>query len=449
MTRIGDTQVTLDGEPDLVVGVSAIEGGVVLAAQVGEDEVFVEPLEPIPALPGFSTVRSVLARVDEQGDYVWTRLFEATQLGNNNPNAFLRDIDNGPDATAFTGMTFGNFRLDGGPTTTCSRCAFFGWVDDGGEIAGPHFLSLDAPVITLITSMPDAVAIAGANNFPTNFGGAILNNNTGNAGAGADINIGVFDLGGAHLWSRRWGGVGTERIGGLDTTLGGDLVLSGTTDAQIDFGGGLLGGGDTQPPDVVVARLAGVDGEHMWSRVFETFATDAPPSFSIDTRAVVQGDVLFVSISAREMAVDVDGQEETGSGHIVALDVSTGATLWHRNFDGPLEIQSIDARCDGVAVTGSYQGAMSYDGLAAPTPAGEDAFVMMVSVEDGSVQWLQTMTDATQGSESQTGLDVALGAEGSLWWGGEFVGDINLGTGLVQSGMGSPRPDGFVARLDP
>ena len=29
------------------------------------------------------------------------------------------------------------------------------------------------------------------------------------------------------------------------------------------------------------------------------------------------------------------------------------------------------------------------------------------------------------------------------------VGDINLGTGLVQSGMGSPRPDGFVARLDP
>ena len=298
-------------------------------------------------------------------------------------------------------------------------------------------------MVTRVAAMGDgSVVLGGANMGSVNFGGATLNNTT----PGNDLNLAGFSEAGEHVWSRRWGGTGSESLGGL-AAVDGDVVLVGTTDGQVDFGGDLLGDDGVGPIDVVVARLGGGDGDHVWSVGFEVSGDGASAGL---TRVAAIDDTVVVTIaSVVETTVQIGDDSATGSAFVVALDAADGSVRWHQTFEGDARVRGVDARCDAAIVTGSYLDTFTYDGTESPEAAGEDGFVVRIGLDDGALGWLQTMSDATQGVVSQEGHDVAFGPDDAAWWVGRFAGDIDLGTGLQQAGLGTPGADGFAVRITP
>lgn len=86
---------------------------------------------------------------------------------------------------------------------------------------------------------------------------------------GADVFVGAFDASGSHLWSRRFGGPLTPMVGGDEGTSisvrGDALFISGAVFGNVDLGGGPLAGNPAYW-NAFAAKLAAVDGSHLWSR---------------------------------------------------------------------------------------------------------------------------------------------------------------------------------------
>lgn len=105
------------------------------------------------------------------------------------------------------------------------------------------------------------VALTGTFEGSVDFGGGML----ASAGGG-DVFVAKLGPSGNHLWSKRFGDAASSQAGlGVVVDGASNVVLTGTFEGSIDFGGGSLtsaGGGD-----VFVAKL-GSNGDHIWSKRF-------------------------------------------------------------------------------------------------------------------------------------------------------------------------------------
>ncbi len=90
------------------------------------------------------------------------------------------------------------------------------------------------------------------------FGGAKLTN------AGKwDIFLAKYDAGGKHLWSKSFGGAGQDVGSAVAVDAAGDVFLKGSYETSLNLGGGTL---TSAKYAVFVARFAGADGKHLWSK---------------------------------------------------------------------------------------------------------------------------------------------------------------------------------------
>jgi hypothetical protein len=104
------------------------------------------------------------------------------------------------------------------------------------------------------------VAIAGRYTGTVELGGPPLP-----AAFADDIFIGVFDGGGAPLWSKGFGGTGNEIGWGVAFDGAGNVVLVGDITGEADFGGGeLVSIGQT---DVFAAKFD-AGGTELWSHLY-------------------------------------------------------------------------------------------------------------------------------------------------------------------------------------
>lgn len=85
------------------------------------------------------------------------------------------------------------------------------------------------------------------------------------SGGADDVYLVKLDPTGAQVWSRSFGGAGSERCFGLHVDAAGQVTIAGALASPTDFGGGPLdsAGG----ADVFVARLD-TAGAHLWSQVY-------------------------------------------------------------------------------------------------------------------------------------------------------------------------------------
>lgn len=88
------------------------------------------------------------------------------------------------------------------------------------------------------------------------FGGGALE-----SAGGQDVVVARYDAGGAHVWSRRYGGEGDDSVVGFATHPSGELTITGGFTAGADFGDGPLTSAGMQ--DSYVARIAD-DGALRW-----------------------------------------------------------------------------------------------------------------------------------------------------------------------------------------
>lgn len=107
---------------------------------------------------------------------------------------------------------------------------------------------------------------------------------------GNDVFLGKFNNSGTHLWSKAFGGAGADSCTGVTVSNVGDPVITGNFFSTTNFGGvSLNNSGDA---DIIVAKYAGIDGAHQWSRRFGSTDRDFSRSVTVDSagNAFITGD---------------------------------------------------------------------------------------------------------------------------------------------------------------
>lgn len=92
-----------------------------------------------------------------------------------------------------------------------------------------------------------------------------------------------LDPSGAEIWLRVFGDAESQSIGGSAVDGAGDLVLTFSNDGTVDLGGGPLVGAAVGDSDVVVAKLHGDTGDHVWGRIFGDTSDQDARAITVDS----------------------------------------------------------------------------------------------------------------------------------------------------------------------
>jgi len=275
--------------------------------------------------------------------------------------------------------------------------------------------------------------IAGAFQGTIDLGGGPLM-----SAGGDDVYIAKLDSNGKHIWSKRYGGPGSEEALYLGVDELGYVYASGTLSGSVNFGGGTLTsvGGD----DIFVLNLD-PDGEHLWSKRAGNTGSDTVGSMAVD----LEGNVYLTG--RYTYSIDFGGGVLTSAGaddvFAVKLD-QFGDPLWTQGGGDPTS-QSGTAiavsTLGNVFLGGDFQGTIDIGGGPMVSAGGSDIFVAKLDSSGGPV-WSQRFGD----SVDQHVVSLAVDTEENVIVTGQFQGTINFGDGPRTSAGGN---DIFVAKLDP
>lgn len=232
---------------------------------------------------------------------------------------------------------------------------------------------------------------------------------------------------GAHLWSVRFGGTSYDRGNGIAVNASGDVFITGEFhSSSINFGGGALS--NNGGTDILLAKLSGNDGSHIWSRSFgssfddRTYAVAASPAGD----AVITG-VFFNTVNFGGLPL-----VSAGSTDIVVAKYSgaTSSHLWSRRFGGTLSEDGRGIAVDGsgnVFVTGDFSSSSINFGGGVLTNAGNgDGYLAKLAGVDGGHLWSKRFG----GTNLEQGKAVAVDSNGSVLVTGDFTSAaIDLGGG--------------------
>jgi PKD repeat protein len=233
---------------------------------------------------------------------------------------------------------------------------------------------------------------------------------------------------GHNLWAKRFGSATDEYPWAIAVDGCGNVLVTGEFTGTVDFGGGALtSAGDR---DVFVAKFAGADGRHLWSRRFGAALTDLGNGIGTDASGNVFVTGLF------QNTVDFGGGAFTSAGgrdvFVAKYAAADGQHLWSKRLGST----SIDEGCglavDGsgeVVVTGSFIGTVDFGGGPISTPnAGSDAFVVKYS-NLGVHRWSKRL-GSTNGDSGEA---VAIDGSGNVTVTGAFQGAVDFGGGSLTS----------------
>jgi hypothetical protein len=194
---------------------------------------------------------------------------------------------------------------------------------------------------------------------------------------------------GSLRWVRTFGSSSPDIGSAITTTPAGDVIIAGSFQQSIDFGGGALVSAGSY--DMVLAAFAASNGAHRWSRRFGKESSEQVSGIAVDS-----GNRLFVSGY-------FDNQTEVGSGtltsngltdsFLAAFDNRDGRPLWSRKIGGTGYDVSRDvaATPDGdVVIIGYYAlfgGPVDFGGGSIEGIGGADAFIARYRGGTGAYVW--------------------------------------------------------------
>ncbi|HEX6944068.1 MAG TPA: T9SS type A sorting domain-containing protein [Gemmatimonadaceae bacterium] len=265
------------------------------------------------------------------------------------------------------------------------------------------------------------VILVGSFEGSVDFGGGPL------ASAGStDVFVVLYDLYGAPVWSRRFGGGGTDVAYGVvaaSFSLGGgnwayEFTITGSFEGTVSFGGtDLVSAGGS---DGFVARLDGA-GNHTWSSRFGDAGDDAGHAISpiVPHEVTVAGSVSDAQLGTSDV--------------FIARYNAAGATMWSHTYGGPLD--DVGRCISGGVVSGEFRDQASFGGTPLVSAGGADVFVARYD-ETGAHLWSRQFG----GAQDDAGLAVT-----GTYCTGFFRGTVNFGGGNLTSAGGE---DIFLLKLD-
>jgi len=239
---------------------------------------------------------------------------------------------------------------------------------------------------------------------------------------------------GAVLWAKSYGGFADESAYAIVADPSGDVAVTGWFANNIDFGGGML-----SPGGAFVAKIAGADGTHRWSKVLTNGENESGCGLAL----TASGDV-FVSGWFQ-------GELDFGGGTLAAVDftdlwvarydAATGAHRWSRSFGGPL----VDSSCTAattingdVVIGGYYTREIDFGGGPLDSPFG--GFFARLSGADGAHVW----SHAISGPGGENVANVAIRTDDLVVITGDFSETLTFfGEPMESHGQS----DGFIVSV--
>ncbi len=359
-----------------------------------------------------------VAKYDVSGAHLWSQRFGGTGFD----YGYAVAVDGLGDVVV-TGIFQGTVDFGGGNLGSAGgNDIFVAKYDASGAHLWSHRFGSTS------SDQGNAVAVDGSGNvvvagyfFGTvNFGGGNL------VSAGIyDIFVAKYDAGGAHLWSRRFGGTSDDYGYGVAVDGSGNVVVTGYFAGTVDFGGGnLVSAGGA---DIFVAKYD-VSGAHLWSHHFGGTGFDYGYAVAVDG----SGNVVVTGYFVGTANFGGGNLGSAGSWDIfVAKYNASGAHQWSQRFGGTGVDYGDAVALDGsgnVVVTGYFAGTVNFGGGDLMSAGSYDIFVAKYDAS-GAHLWSQRFGSMS----TDYGFGIAMDGVGNVVVTGTFEGAVDFGGGNLVS----------------
>lgn len=245
-----------------------------------------------------------------------------------------------------------------------------------------------------------------------------------------DIFVAKFAPNGTHLWSKRFGGVLSDRGLAIAVDASGDVVLCGWFIATVDFGGGPLTS-ISSAEKIFVAKLAGADGSHLWSKNFGRTVFERHQGLAVDS----EGDVVVAGYFAG--TANFGGGPVTSVGvadiFVAKLSGADGSHVWSKHFgdinagfDTRLRDAGVAAAVDSkgnVVLAGLFEGVVEFGGGPLTSAGFADIFIAKFAGADGTHLWSKRFGDTSM----DFARGVAVDSTDNVLVTGAFNGTVDFG----------------------
>jgi PKD repeat protein len=277
--------------------------------------------------------------------------------------------------------------------------------------------------------------VGGSYRGTVNFGGTTVT-----SAGGADCFLAKYSTSGGLLWVRSMGGTADDYLDALAIDGNGYVVVGGRFSGTASFGGtSLVADGTT---DMMVAKYAGTNGAHQWSKRFGGAYEDAASAVAVDGSGNVYVTGYFrgtVDFGGGPLTVPFTNDLDV----FLAKFTAAGAHAWSKNFanDGNERGYGIAADATGnVAITGYFSNSVNFGGGALTSAnAMTDIFVARFT-STGAYSWSRRFGAA---DANESGYAAAMDGSGNVLVSGYLLKAVDLGGGTLAALGGT---DAFVAK---
>lgn len=334
-------------------------------------------------------------------------------------NVFIVGVFNGP-------VDFG-----GGPLTGSTRFDLFiaKYRADGAHLWSKQYTGTENQYFSSVkVDASGDVYVAGGFQGTTNVGGGAL------VSAGIDDGLLAKYRGtdGSHVWSKRFGGVSSDAFGGLALDSTGNLLAVGRFYETVDFGGGALTSAGFN--DIVLAKYKTSDGSHVWSKRMGGTGIDQGATVAVDSSgdAYISGPFQY-TVDFGGGVLTAMGMLDV---YVARFAGANGNHVWSKSFGAPgmysVPYRVAVDNAGSTFVVGRFQGTVNFGGGGVTSAGGYDGFVARYRASDGGYVWARRFG----GSNDDEAMAVVPDGSGNLITTGYFTTMVDLGGGpLTTAGM--------------
>ncbi len=223
-------------------------------------------------LIGYGTRNLFLAKYSPSGAYIWSKT-----IGNGSNNMpYGMAVDNN-DNILVTGSFNNSLDFGGGTLTSNGQSDIFlaKYSSSGAHVWSRGFGSSGSDVgYGIAVDGSGNVVVTGSFMGTVDFGGGTLTSN-----GQQDVFLAKYSSSGTYLWARSQGGIYSDQGNSVAIDGSGNVIVTGQFYSPVDFGGGLITGGESI--DIFAAKYS-ASGTHLWSEGFGGPYTDVGMGIAVD-----------------------------------------------------------------------------------------------------------------------------------------------------------------------
>lgn len=284
------------------------------------------------------------------------------------------------------------------------------------------------------------VVLAGGLNGTANFGGGATVNQ-----GGTDIFVAKYDPSGNYKWGKTFGGAGNEIARTVAVDSQGDVLLAGSLNGTVSFGGATFTAGGNQT-DGFLTKLAAANGAHVWSKHFAEATGQVNSNQWISRIAIDPADYIQV-VGTFNKSANFGGAPLTTTSTlalVVARYDAAGNHNWSQAFGGTAQIGAGGVASDSlgnIVVGAILTGAIDFGGGSISAQGIYDNVCLVKFDATGALKWSKVFSD---GGDDQV-ADISTDADNNVVVTGYMGGTPDFGGGpLANAGS----KNAFLAKLD-